>query len=45
MTPTVGFDDPAREDCALGLQAPAGDDEPKPVEAARGSTITADGRS
>ncbi|MGS2641460.1 hypothetical protein [Streptosporangium sp. G12] len=39
MTPTVGFDEPAREDCALGLEALAGDDEPKLVEAAEGCQI------
>lgn len=39
MTPTVGFDDPAREDCALGLGALAGDDGPKLVEAAEGCRI------
>jgi hypothetical protein len=32
VTRTVGFDDPAREDCALGLKALAGDDELKLVE-------------
>jgi hypothetical protein len=32
-------DDPAREDCAVGLEALAGDDEPKLVEAAEGCQI------
>lgn len=39
VTPTVGCDDPAREDCALGLEALAGDDEPELVEAAEGCQI------
>jgi hypothetical protein len=39
VTPTAGFDDTAREGCALGLMALAGDDEPKLVEAAEGCQI------
>ena len=39
VAPTVGFYDPAREDCALGLEALAGDDEPKLVKAAEGCQI------
>lgn len=35
----IHTDDPAREDCALGLEALAGDDEPKLVEAAEGCQI------
>lgn len=35
----IHTDGPAREDCALGLEALAGDDEPKLVEAAEGCQI------
>lgn len=39
VTPTVGGDDLAREDRALGLGALADGDEPKLVEAAEGCQI------